>query len=209
MSMRQSKKLKHVPVYDSDTGLIAGYTMGFQYGDFSHTEGLFFMDLEERWRRVDTGEIQLMGQDAVFLKPGARALILDKSPEKAAEQKPPVPVYNGTGASVGRASDILLEEDTIVGVEISDGLIHDVLSGRSLLLYRDILKWGPDMIWSGQTPSFIRRSTAGFPARAGVISPVFAGPFVARQSAGKAGAAGAFGGLRPVSRRVFFSAPGL
>lgn len=166
MSMRQSKKLKHVPVYDSDTGLIAGYTMGFQYGDFSHTEGLFFMDLEERWRRVDTGEIQLMGQDAVFLKPGARALILDKSPEKAAEQKPPVPVYNGTGASVGRASDILLEEDTIVGVEISDGLIHDVLSGRSLLLYRDILKWGPDMILVRPdailyTPQYSRLSRAG------------------------------------------------
>ena len=144
--MKQSKKLKHVPVYDSGTGLIAGYTMGFQYGDFSHTEGLFFMDLEGRWRQVAVTEIQLMGQDAVFLKPQARALILDKSPEKAAEQKPAVPVYDGSGASIGRASDILLEEETIVGVEISDGLIHDIMYGRALLLYRDILKWGPDII---------------------------------------------------------------
>lgn len=164
--MKQSKKLKHVPVYDNGTGLIAGYTMGFQYGDFSHTEGLFFMDLEGRWRRVAVEDIQLMGQDAVFLKPKARALVLDKSPEKAAEQKPPVPVYDGRGTSVGRASDILLEEETIVGVEISDGLIHDVLEGRSLLLYRDILKWGQDMILVRPeailySPQYSRLSQAG------------------------------------------------
>jgi predicted PurR-regulated permease PerM len=48
--------------------------------------------------------------------------------------------------SPGRVSDILLQEENIIGVEISDGLIKDILHGRGFLLYRDIKKWGKDTV---------------------------------------------------------------
>ncbi len=147
MQIKQSRKINHLPVYDRATGLKAGYMMGFQYGGSDRTEGLFFMDLEGRWRMISRDQVETLGEDAVFLKPQAEAVILDKSPEKAIrEPRPAVPIYSAEGLSPGRASDILLQDHEIVGLEVSDGLVKDVLQGRSLLMNKDIEKWGPDMI---------------------------------------------------------------
>ena len=141
MQIKQSRKINHLPVYDKETGLKAGYMMGFQYGGADRTEGLFFMDLEGRWRMISRDQVETLGEDAVFLKPGAEAVILDKSPEKAThEPRPAVPIYSAEGLSPGRASDILLQYHEIVGLEVSDGLVKDVLQGRSLLMNKDIEK---------------------------------------------------------------------
>jgi predicted PurR-regulated permease PerM/uncharacterized protein YrrD len=145
--MKQSRKINHLPVYDRETGLKAGYMMGFQYGGADRTEGLFFNDAEGRWRMIAWDQVEILGEDAVFLKPGAQALILDKSPARAAlTPRPAAPIYSAEGLSPGRASDILLQGHEIVGLEVSDGLVKDILRGRSLLMNKDIEKWGPDMI---------------------------------------------------------------
>jgi len=147
MQMKQSKKMNHIPIFDAETGLKAGYLAGLQYGDLTRTEGLFFIDLQGRWRQVETNQVELFGEDAIFLKPGFKARILDKQPKKVRdEQRKLIPVLTPDGTCPGRISDIILQDEKIVGVEISDGIIKDILQGRGFLLYRDIAKWGKDMV---------------------------------------------------------------
>lgn len=145
--MKQSKKLNHIPIYDAETGLKAGYMAGLQYGNFTRTEGLFFIDNQGSWRQLDFDQVELFGEDAIFLKSGFQAKILTKQPQKVRDkQRALIPVLTSEGVSPGRVSDIILQEQHIIGVEISDGILKDILRGRGFLLYRDIAKWGQDMI---------------------------------------------------------------
>lgn len=58
------------------------------------------------------------------------------------------PIVTQKGECIGTVGDILIEQETgdILGYEVSDGLLKDLVSGRSLITIPQIIAYGEDAV---------------------------------------------------------------
>ncbi|MBC9785638.1 PRC-barrel domain-containing protein [Heliobacterium chlorum] len=58
------------------------------------------------------------------------------------------PVMTQGGRSIGQVGDLLIDpsQGHVTGVEVTDGLMQDLLTGRIQLPWPDVLRWSPETI---------------------------------------------------------------
>jgi len=99
-------------------------------------------------------KVKSLGKDAVIVETDDLESILEIYKDPVS---PPVflpeyiigtPIMTESGKYLGIIGDILLEESTgkILGYEVSDGLLKDLVSGRSLITIPQIVTYGEDAV---------------------------------------------------------------
>lgn len=99
-------------------------------------------------------KIKNLGKDALMIEVDDMNVILESV---KLHVNPPLflpkyimatPVVTEQGEYMGTIGDILLDEDTgkIIGYEISDGLLKDLVSGRSIITVPQIITYGEDAV---------------------------------------------------------------
>ncbi|KJS20315.1 MAG: hypothetical protein VR72_11745 [Clostridiaceae bacterium BRH_c20a] len=100
------------------------------------------------------GKVKNFGKDAVIVEIDDLDLILEKYKDPV---NPPnflpgyiigTPIMTEGGKYLGTIGDILVEDNSgkILGYEVSDGLLKDLVSGRSLLTVPQIITYGEDAV---------------------------------------------------------------
>jgi len=99
-------------------------------------------------------KIKNLGKDAIMVEGDDLDLLLESvkvplsSPLFLPEYVLATPIVTEQGEYVGTVGDILIEESTgrIVGYEVSDGLLKDLVRGRGTITVPQIITYGEDAV---------------------------------------------------------------
>lgn len=114
--------------------------------------GLLIASLGGELCRIDTDGIIRMGRDSVLVDEGKVEQVGELA---GVEVTPPVGKDNNetlvmttAGESLGVIEDVVIEEKdgSVLGYEISDGYIMDMLRGRKVVPVSEVLKYGKDAV---------------------------------------------------------------
>lgn len=108
----------------------------------------------KRARLIHWQDIVYAGEDALLIRNGQSVVKMDKSRILRAflggiVRLKDKPVYTVNGLQLGRISDVYFKADsetTLIGFELTDGFLADVLEGRRRLMLPD----GPEQIAIGE-----------------------------------------------------------
>ncbi len=145
--MLQIQKLLGLPVLTSK-GSKAGTVKDVWFDEFWSVSGIV---LDKRtWGRktfkaIQWQSIAVCGPDAVLIRDGKAIVTVDKSHFLrgflgGAVRLKDMPVYTVEGQELGRVSDVYFKESKgtpVIGCELTDGFLTDVLEGRRRLLMPD------------------------------------------------------------------------
>jgi uncharacterized protein YrrD len=98
--------------------------------------------------------VKTLGKDALMVEAEELSTILENI---KVHVNPPLflpkyvlttPIVTEKGENIGNVGDILVEEETgkIIGYEVSDGLLKDLVTGRSLITVPQIIAYGEDAV---------------------------------------------------------------
>lgn len=144
--MKKGRQIKNLPVINIINGIILGNVLDLKIGDNHKIEGIYLQTPDNRSGFVPLQAISSMGRDAVLVNSTVEQTAGDIALEKAG--------FNGSwvmssaGKSLGYVDDIVIEEKdgSIIGYEVSDGYIKDMLVGRKVVYTADILTYGKDAV---------------------------------------------------------------
>jgi uncharacterized protein YrrD len=145
--MLQIQKLLGLPVLTMK-GTKAGTVKDFWFDEFWSVSGIV---LDKRsWGRkaykaVRWKDIAVCGEDALIIRDKKAVVTIDKSQFLrgflgGAVRLKDIPVYTVEGQELGRVSDVYFKETEgtpVIGCELTDGFLTDVLEGRRRLLMPD------------------------------------------------------------------------
>jgi len=144
-------RLQHIiglPVYAIDTGKYLGTVRDTWFNEHWHLEGLI-LDYSKwftvKMKALEWEYVLSCGEDAIYVKNG--------QPVKTVKPKPllrtfhigklhlkDLPVITVHGSQLGRVSDVYfypLKDTKIIGYELTDGFISDIVDGRKWLNVKD------------------------------------------------------------------------
>lgn len=153
--MRKSQEVIGLSIYHLKTGKKIGIVSDLLFNDANtfigillETRGLF------RLRKyIPAEKIASMGRDAVTVKNDTKPLPLDSINEKwiglfsGEKHLKGRSILLSTGNEIGSIEGVYFMEEvgTLIGYELSDGLINDFRNGRKMLTTRRPLIWGDDV----------------------------------------------------------------
>lgn len=144
-------RLQHIiglPVYEIDTGKYLGTVKDSWFNDHWHLEGLI-LDYSKwftvKMRTMKWEDVLSCGEDAIYVRNGQavktvkhkrllRTFHIGKLHLKD------LPVITVHGSQLGRVSDVYfypLKDTKIIGYELTDGFVSDIVDGRKWLKVKD------------------------------------------------------------------------
>ncbi|WP_123039736.1 PRC-barrel domain-containing protein [Cohnella candidum] len=154
--MLQAQSMIGLPVLTSN-GAKAGKVKDVWLDEFWSMAGIVLdsrVRLRKAFRGIRWPDIETCGEDALILKEGRSVTKMDKSLLLRSflggvVRLKDMPVITVTGRQLGRISDVYFKESVgtpLIGCELTDGFLTDVLEGRRRLLLPD----GPEQITLGK-----------------------------------------------------------
>ncbi|MGI6226767.1 MAG: PRC-barrel domain-containing protein [Peptococcales bacterium] len=148
--MRKVSELINLPIINLTSGIqITKVTNVILNADNDILEG-FICDN----KLLPLEKIKNIGKDAIMVEANDIALLLE--PMNAHVNAPlflpnyieNTPIVTEQGKYIGIIGDVLVESNTgkIIGYEVSDGLLKDLVKGRSIITVSQIITYGEDAI---------------------------------------------------------------
>lgn len=143
--MKKGRELKNLPVIETATGQLVGYVREIKVQENSRISGIYVTSPDNEICYVPWGNIGSIGRDVIFIKTEENLKVKSVPVEKN--------TYSGSwvmtasGKNLGTVEDIVIEESNgnVVGYEISDGYLKDILIGRTVIAQNDVLTYGDDV----------------------------------------------------------------
>ncbi|KKM09248.1 hypothetical protein SY88_19660 [Clostridiales bacterium PH28_bin88] len=164
--MRKGRELLSLPVISLDTGTRVGQIRDLLID--TSTRRVFGVVLEhEGWlREAQVIPFELLvsvGQDAVTVRDREAIVTLDAASHLHEHAKDSLlktrgkKVFTADGTELGTVEDMVvgIPEGRVAGLELSGGIINDVMKGRAILPESDIIIFGEDAM-------VVSKSGAGF-----------------------------------------------
>lgn len=142
--MIRLQQLIGLPVFVMDTGKQVGVVLDAWFDEHWRLQGLV---LEyAKWfaikvRTVPWSSVLSCGEDAVFIKDESQLMtskrqLLQRGFSTGVIHLKDMPIITVTGSQLGRVSDVYfhpLQDTQIVGYELTDGFVSDLMEGRKWL----------------------------------------------------------------------------
>lgn len=146
--MKRGREIRNLPVIDVESGDHLGVVQELKMGRDYQVEGLYYISPEQESLYLPLNKVIQIGRDAVLAEGNA---VLPKEvhpPDLEEVQYEGSWVMTDSGKSLGTVEDIVIEEEQgkIVGYEISDGYLKDLLTGRKMIAVSDVLTFGNDTV---------------------------------------------------------------
>lgn len=146
-----------LPILDIEVGKRLGHVQDFYINDHWELEGI---ELESRKifsstvRFVPWHEVVAYGEDAIMIRnknvvQKKNAIELQHTLMCGDRKLRDLPLVTPEGNQIGRLVDVCFDPkmgNTLIGLEITDGFISDLIDGRKWLRVTDMLKIGQDAI---------------------------------------------------------------
>lgn len=108
----------------------------------------------KRRRYIPKENIYAIGRDAVVIRHEAQILLLDETAKEwtgicsGQKKLKGLPILLASGYELGVIENVYFMEEmgTLVGYELSDGLINDLMEGRKVVRPNQPLIWGQDVL---------------------------------------------------------------
>jgi uncharacterized protein YrrD len=155
--LRKSQEVIGLPIIYLSTGKKVGtvYDLLFD-GDSQQFRGVVLErgDFMKKRKYIPSDHITSIGTDAVVVDSEASILPIDQIAKAwisllSGEQRlRGRPVLLSNGCALGMVENVYFLEEmgTLIGYEISDGLLHDLQYGRKMLQSDQPLLWGVDVL---------------------------------------------------------------
>lgn len=154
--MLQIQKLLGLPVLTMK-GAKAGTVKDFWFDEFWSVSGIVLGKRSwgrKSYKAIRWQDIAVCGEDALIIRDKKAVVTIDKSRFLrgflgGAVRLKDLPVYTVDGQELGRVSDVYFQETEgtpVIGYELTDGFLTDVLEGRRRLLMPD----GPGKVTMGK-----------------------------------------------------------
>lgn len=146
--MKKGRQIKNLPVINILTGRVLGSVREIKVGENQKIEGLYILTPENRSSFVAYQDISSIGRDAVLVNGMGKEDVDSEGIQREKTGYDGSWVMSSAGKSLGYVDDIVIEENdgSIVGYEISDGYIKDILIGRKVIYSADILTYGKEAV---------------------------------------------------------------
>ncbi|MCR4435406.1 MAG: PRC-barrel domain-containing protein [Clostridiales bacterium] len=134
--MEKYSEVVGLPVICAETGKTAGTVKDVVFCPKSKEVKAFLLErkgFEIKNKAILLEDVLSLGRDALVVSDFKKAVYLDKIGEKG--EVIGLKVYSRSGDDLGVVKDILFDyrTGTIEGVELSDGLLQDIVQGRKIL----------------------------------------------------------------------------
>jgi uncharacterized protein YrrD len=148
MNMKKWREVRNLPVIDILSGQHLGYVQDFKTENPERLAGLYMLSLENEIYYIPLDAISRVGRDAVLVKSGFLKKMATQGSWVEDSGLVNSAVLTSSGEVLGLVSDIVIEEKegNILGYEVTDGYLKDVLWGRKVIATGDILTWGKDTV---------------------------------------------------------------
>ncbi len=147
--MRKGREFRNKPVIDEASGKVLGYVKDVKPGqDNIRIEGLYATTLANELLFIPMENISSLGRDAVLVKDWFFSEKSDEGLNQSPNELTGAPVITLSGQSLGAIEDIVIEEKdgSIIGYEITDGHLKDLLVGRRIVSSGFVLTYGEDAV---------------------------------------------------------------
>ena len=153
--MRKSQEVIGLSIYHLQTAKKIGTVLDLLFNDTKKFIGVLVESggLFKARRYIPAEKIVSMGRDAVIVKNDAKPLSLDSIKKRwvgvltGQRHLKGRSVLLSTGNEIGSIEGVYFMEElgTLIGYELSDGLINDFRNGRKMLMTNRPLVWGDDV----------------------------------------------------------------
>ncbi len=149
--MRKGREIRNLPVIQAENGTILGVVSDFLIADDHRLDGLLFQNGEKKTCFIPLERIESIGRDAVFVNGEAGEFGSAAGPDNSCgkgKRSLGSLVITADGKSLGTVGDILLDGDEgrIVGYEVSDGHLLDILVGRRVVEATSVITYSDDAV---------------------------------------------------------------
>lgn len=149
--MKKGRELKEMPVIDVTSGKHIGNVKELRTFEGKYVAGFHIETINKEDIYIPLSQLESIGRDAVFINNNS---ITNNGSGDIDNQSNDNIDYIGSwavtnsGANIGIIDDIVIEESQgdIVGYEVSDGYIKDVLWGRKVVPVSQVLHFGEDAV---------------------------------------------------------------
>lgn len=149
-AVKKGREFKEMPVIDARNGKVMGNIKELKTYQGKYVAGFHIYNKYKEELYIPISQVESIGRDAVFVKsenmPEGNA-ITDNQLNDNIDYRGSWAVTT-SGANIGIIDDVVVEESRgdIVGYELSDGYIKDVLWGRSIIPVTQVLHFGEDTV---------------------------------------------------------------
>jgi len=144
--MIKGREIRTLPVIDLARGKVLGTVQDYLLAANQKIQGLYFQSGEEL-RFLPLERMVNLGRDAVLVQGQKQEFELVTAPDLP-QQPAGTWVMTAEGKSLGAIDDIVVEENegSLIGYEISDGYLMDLLVGRKIVGAANIVTFGKDAV---------------------------------------------------------------
>ncbi len=147
--MKKARDMMNLPVIDLKSGTMVGRIKEIQTMNPKKITGFYLSTSDQGILYLPIELVQKIGRDSVLIDlNSAKELIapIEALPEEIFS--PGKIVMTSSGVNLGTIEDLIIEEDQgqIVGYEISDGYVKDLLVGRKVIELDRVLTQGNDAL---------------------------------------------------------------
>jgi len=145
--MIRGREIKNLPVVEVAGGRILGSVQDLVLSDEHKLQGLSF--------KTETGQLRFLPQDRI-INLGRDAVLVQGEPEEfplfttpySSHAAPGTWVMTADGKNIGTIDDVVVEEEegSVIGYEVSDGYLMDLLVGRKIVAASNIITYGKDAV---------------------------------------------------------------
>lgn len=139
--------MKNLPVIDLENGEILGYVQELNIRENRQVTGLSIISPGREQLYLPLSAVTEIGPDAVMTKGGVvKHDEIDKNKRWSAYTGSLV--LTAAGQTLGTVEDIVIEENNghVIGYELSDGYVKDLVSGRKVIAAADIIQDGAEVL---------------------------------------------------------------
>lgn len=148
ISMIKGRDLKKSPVIHISNGQLLGYVKEFNMSREHTLAGIYIVDHKQEITYISADKIVKIGRDAVLLNDIPEEGIDNSSMLQCEYNMNGSLVTTINGENIGVVQDVVFEDSggCVIGYEISDGYLKDIIMGRKILDTSEILSYGDDAV---------------------------------------------------------------
>ena len=147
--MKKGREFRNKPVIEAASGKLLGYVKDIKSGqDNMRIEGIYSMSLADELLYIPFENICSLGRDAVLVESWPLTGQNEGEICQGVNELTGIPVITLSGQSLGTIEDVVIEEKdgSIIGYEITDGYLKDLLVGRRIVSSGYVLTSGADAV---------------------------------------------------------------
>lgn len=146
--MKRGRDLINLPVIDADSGKHLGTVRELVLERDHRVRGLIFISPAQETLYLPLNGAVQIGRDAVLARSRAVAARQEDHADRPQIRCAGSWVMTDSGVTLGTVEDIIFEEEQgkIVGLEVSDGYVKDLLTGRRILAVDAIRTFGGETL---------------------------------------------------------------